>query len=444
MANNNKGKLLLLSLSLLILVVILYSYEQLRSVPEGEERTTIVSVVADGIGNAYDFVSEKVVSLYDDFIEWRAERKAEKARKKAEKELETALLKENILGKKYYIKDENGNDTGEYAELEEVSEEVPEQYVIYRSEDGNRYVKRLGYYVAGEKAEYRYTPIRTEINNISFHEAEDIFYAGADTKIFGNPELTGEPLFFASTNEQFVCIGMSDKAIYQLVTSEGQIVYSDGRAFSRYVILTDYSETVSVSVNEAKLDIECILQRPVLPTGCEVTSLAIALKHYGINASKETLADNYLPKQPVGKANFYKEFVGNPRTASSYGCYAPVIVDTANAYFEDKNLSYRAVDYTGSTFSFLLEKVASGVPVIIWATSPLEGEPEYTSAWIVNGEYVHWKGNLHCLVLTGFNVSEGKVYVADPLKGNTEYDMDLFLKRFKQLFSQAVVIEAAQ
>lgn len=439
MANNIKGKLLILGLSLLILVIVIYSYGKITD-PTGEGYA-VFNVIGEAATDAYDFVTGKITDLVDGFNEWRAERKAEKARKQAEKELETAIRKENILGKKYYVVDEDGNQTDEYTEVEAVTEEKPEQFIIYKSEDGNRYVKRLGVYVAGKAAEYRYTPIRTEIGGVVFHEAEDIFYADAGTKIYGNPALSGDALFTTGSYEQFVCTGMSDKAVYQLITSEGQIVYGDGRLFKRYIELSDYTETIAVSNNEVKLNVDCILQNPVLPTGCEVTSLAIVLNYYGISVSKETLADQYLPKKAVGKANFYKEFVGNPRSASSYGCYAPVIVNTANDYFAANNLSYKAVDYTGSTFSFLLEKVAAGNPVIIWATSPMDDEPVYTTAWIVDGEYVHWKGNLHCLVMTGYNVSEGKVYMSDPLKGNAEYDMELFAKRFKQLFSQAVIIE---
>ncbi len=47
---------------------------------------------------------------------------------------------------------------------------------------------------------------------------------------------------------------------------------------------------------------------------------------------------------------------------------------------------------------------------------------------------------MHCVVLTGFDRENKKVYIADPMKGNTEYDMTLFEKRFKDMGSQGVVI----
>jgi len=245
----------------------------------------------------------------------------------------------------------------------------------------------------------------------------------------------------AGQNKEFTRIGMSDNACYQLVTDDGQIVYGDGRKFGRFVEALDYTETVTPEAVRAFLEVEYIAQNPSLPTGCEVTSLATVLKYLGAEVSKETLADKYLPKAAVGQANFYEEFVGNPRNASAYGCYAPVIVKTAEKYFTENQMQYSAVDYTGATFTYLLDKVAEGTPAIVWITSPITAEPVYTTEWIVDGEYLRWKGNLHCVVLIGYDTETGKVTVSDPLRGITEYEMELFIRRFKQMNSQAVLIE---
>lgn len=47
---------------------------------------------------------------------------------------------------------------------------------------------------------------------------------------------------------------------------------------------------------------DIILQLPELPTGCEITSMTMALNYYGLNADKVTMATKYLPTMP---ANLY-------------------------------------------------------------------------------------------------------------------------------------------
>ncbi len=80
---------------------------------------------------------------------------------------------------------------------------------------------------------------------------------------------------------------------------------------------------------------KAICQYPELPTGCEITSLAMVLNHYKYKVDKGTLSDKYLNKGEVGKVDPRKQFEGDPRDGNSYGCYAPVIVDTANKYLSE-------------------------------------------------------------------------------------------------------------
>ena len=95
-------------------------------------------------------------------------------------------------------------------------------------------------------------------------------------------------------------------------------------------------------------DIKNILQRPELPEGCEVTSLAIVLKDLGFDVSHTHLADNYLEQGQLGKVTPYDMNIGNPREeGKSWGCYSPVIVKTANRYLSDMKSDYTAFDYTG-------------------------------------------------------------------------------------------------
>lgn len=182
-----------------------------------------------------------------------------------------------------------------------------------------------------------------------------------------------------------------------------------------------------------------ICQLPELPTGCEITSLTMVLNHYGYNVDKCDLADNYLKKGEVGSTNFYKAFVGSPDDGASFGCYAPVIEDTANNYLSSQGSSKKARTVNGVSFSTLLQYIDNGIPVIVWGT--LECQEGYQSVtWTVDGEDLTWITPEHCMVLVGYD--DKHIYVADPMTGQIlNYEIDLFIECFRTLYSQAVIIE---
>ena len=77
---------------------------------------------------------------------------------------------------------------------------------------------------------------------------------------------------------------------------------------------------------------------------------------------------------------------------------------------------------------------------MVWTTIDL-WQGYYTATWTcTNGKTVTWYANEHCMVLLGHDAT--KVYVADPTHGDIRsYDRELFKTRYKELFSQAVVIQ---
>lgn len=187
-------------------------------------------------------------------------------------------------------------------------------------------------------------------------------------------------------------------------------------------------------------DINCILQYPELPTGCEATALDIVLQYYGNNIDKCDLADNYLPKCEVGTDFPYNAFLGNPRNSHSYGCYAPVIVQTANNYFDSNNITgYNVTDVSGALLEDLYEFICRDIPVIIWATMYM-GEVHNTTTWNINGENFTWKANEHCMVLYGYNKNDNTLFILDPLVGATKYNKTIFEDRFVKMGKQAVII----
>ena len=93
------------------------------------------------------------------------------------------------------------------------------------------------------------------------------------------------------------------------------------------------SEEYLIMPSSYLINMEHISQYPDLPSGDEVTSLAMVLNFLGYDVDKNELCDLYLDKGPVGYTSFYEANVGNPRNAyNSYGCLAPVIVKAGNRF----------------------------------------------------------------------------------------------------------------
>ncbi len=188
------------------------------------------------------------------------------------------------------------------------------------------------------------------------------------------------------------------------------------------------------------LGVQNILQKPDLPAGPEITSLAMVLRYLGFSINTVTLADNYLTTAEPGTASPFVAYLGNPTIAKgSYGCYAPVIVEAANLYFESAARGNRAADVSGSTLEELYDYVRGGTPVIVWATTNMVAT-KYTTKWEIDGETIQWRGNEHCMVLMGYNKTKGTVIMADPLRGIVEYSAEKFYTRYKEQYESAVII----
>ncbi len=201
--------------------------------------------------------------------------------------------------------------------------------------------------------------------------------------------------------------------------------------------------------NAVYLDMENILQNPELPVGCEITALTILLRHYGFDADKVDMANNYLPKSwgnpqtidgKLHKDSFYDYFIGDP-FSRGYGCFSPAIEKAANAYLADNGGGYTVKNISGCHPDTLYEYLIAGTPVLCWATDGMI-EPEYHETWYDNatGKQLDWYLNEHCFVLAGFNIKNSTVTLNDPMKGIIDYNIDKFEVRFKQMHSQAIVL----
>lgn len=196
-------------------------------------------------------------------------------------------------------------------------------------------------------------------------------------------------------------------------------------------------EEIFVKPSSFKLDVANIMQYPELPTGCEVTALTTLLNYLDYKVDKTVMAKDFMPRGAIGVTDPSVAFVGNPEVKSSYGCNAPVIVETANKYFESVNSNHKAYNITGATYEELTTYVAKGYPVLVWETMYMLKSYK-TAKWTINNNDIYWQANLHCMVLSGY--TENKYILADPLKGVVEYDKTLVETRYKELGNQAIII----
>ena len=192
---------------------------------------------------------------------------------------------------------------------------------------------------------------------------------------------------------------------------------------------------------EYTINLKCVMQKPELPTGCEVTALTTVLNYLGYDVTKTELAKNYLPTASLGSTGFDKAFIGNPASDGGYGCYAPVIVETAQKYLIQRTMDVTAWNISGTEFDDLFEYIDNGVPVIVWASMNLM-DVELTDAYYgEDRKSVQWYNNEHCMVLCGYDKKDNTIIAADPLKGMMKYNRDRFKMIYNQLDKQAVIID---
>ena len=192
--------------------------------------------------------------------------------------------------------------------------------------------------------------------------------------------------------------------------------------------------------DKSVLEYTTVLQEPELPTGCEVTALTETLNFYGFDVDKVYLSDEILPKDFNGYYYMDEAYVGDPHADNGFGCFAPVIVRTANDYFASIKSDWYAKDLSGCSVEDVFYQIDQGRPVIVWVTmGMLECYPEYQFT-CGNGSDFIFNDLQHCVAIYGYDYEAGTVHTADPLKGNIEYDMEQFKKIFEIQGNQAVIL----
>lgn len=206
----------------------------------------------------------------------------------------------------------------------------------------------------------------------------------------------------------------------------------------------DHAEKGSGVAAKIVLSVPLISQSEY-PTGCESVTSVMALRYAGYDVTIDDFIDQYLK---IGK--YYAEdgqyygnspyhyFIGNPRTGSGFGCFAPVIYD---ALVEAAGADH-VKDLTGMPLEALTRNyIQNGIPVIIWAT--MEMRPAYPGRkWTLleTGKEYTWQAQEHCLLLVG--ADEQSYYFNDPRHGEgiTKYEKEVTQKRYQEMGSQALAV----
>ena len=206
--------------------------------------------------------------------------------------------------------------------------------------------------------------------------------------------------------------------------------------------LPDVAMEVSLKLDmqAVLLPVSNILQLPELPTGCEITSLTIVLNYLGYPVDKEDMASNYLEKSEPYEGSFSDYFIGSPWDEYAWGCYAPVIIKSANNFLQDQSSKLIAYNTTGSSMEELCVQIASGNPVIVWTSQFLDVETTATPIILDDGTTDYWYSNEHCVVIIGYDLQKSTLTVCDPLEGIVDLNFNTFSARYEEFQRMGVVI----
>ena len=187
------------------------------------------------------------------------------------------------------------------------------------------------------------------------------------------------------------------------------------------------------------MSVPCLMQNPELPTGCESVALTNALKYYGFNPAKTTMASKYVARS--SGSNFVTAFHGNPYSSTGGMVCAPGIVIAANKYLKEKKSELRGHELTGTTLRALCKnQIAYGRPVIIWTSIGYSlGGHQYRSQ-VYNGRTYTAHTLSHTVVLSGYDEEQGVVWISDSISGKVRKTYSLVNSVYVKHGKQAVVI----
>ncbi|PLT30039.1 SH3 domain-containing protein [Peribacillus deserti] len=202
-----------------------------------------------------------------------------------------------------------------------------------------------------------------------------------------------------------------------------------------------YVTTGSVSTAK-RLNVPLIAQRPELPSGCEATSLAMALNYYGVKVSKTTLAN----KMPYDKTKLLRNADG---TIKIWGDPNVGFVGTpfGNGYTINPGPLKRVLDQyrsggvnlTGKSFSEVESYIRKGKPVLAWFTINYEMPSKRT--WKTTaGKTINAPKPLHCIVVTGVDANYVYFNDSEARKKDVKISKSKFISVYNAMGKRALAV----
>lgn len=180
--------------------------------------------------------------------------------------------------------------------------------------------------------------------------------------------------------------------------------------------MTEYEHILGAPLEDdfAEVDIDPIDQFPELPAGCEAVSLTMAINAYGYDLGKTDIVDNWLEYG----SSIVDSYVGDPHIfLNGAGIYPPGLVKTVWNFVEDTGARLYPIDTTEVAFEDLFLFIQAGYPVVLWSTYYDAYPIEEGGAEVRDGIVYQWYRNEHCVVLCGYDLDDGTVVLADPVRG---------------------------
>ena len=187
------------------------------------------------------------------------------------------------------------------------------------------------------------------------------------------------------------------------------------------------------------LEVMSYCQFPNYPTGCEIVSLYILLKYYGIDVTLDDLISHinrgsmpHFQDFAYYGSNPEKYFVGDPTTKCSYGVYNDPICELANLYKDG------AISKKNFPVSQIIQLLDEKRPVIAWVTIHLK-DPFISATWfdLEDGSKIEWYSGEHAVVICGY--TNNAFIVSDPYTGDIRYlDYEEFVPVYKKLGKRVV------
>ena len=188
------------------------------------------------------------------------------------------------------------------------------------------------------------------------------------------------------------------------------------------------------------LDVIEYCQHPDFPTGCESIALYLLLKYYGAEVTPEQIVD-LLPKGPqpfqdeAGQwhgANPERQFVGDPRSAESFGVFNRPIAQVAEHFLPGVQTT------EGASLDDVMAILDSGNPVVVWYVIEPQRKITYRCHWLdERGETIRWPSGEHAVVVCGYD--DDNIFYRDPNTGGTRaVSFKIFDEGFRQLGGRIV------